>query len=172
MQLPHGVSKGVSQVAETAPLASMLATAGVLLLLASGIFAFAPKAVLEPFRRLVDYVTRCPVKAAIAATLLILNQHQRYDARRRAGGELASRLNGRDARCPSERARCPFSQSVLACRGRRRLAAAHLAGRASASRGDEPCLRAGGAPPVRRRHVPLRPIGPVMEYRWFETGGA
>ena len=54
---------------------TLLVSAGallVLVMLASGIVAFAPKFVFEPFRRLADYVTRCPLKSALAAALLML----------------------------------------------------------------------------------------------------
>ncbi|MBQ3342911.1 MAG: hypothetical protein IJG84_13500, partial [Kiritimatiellae bacterium] len=44
----------------------------LLVMLASGIVAFAPKFVFEPFRRLADYVARCPFKAIVAAALLML----------------------------------------------------------------------------------------------------
>ena len=48
----------------------LLVSAGVFLLLvmlASGIVAFAPKSVLEPFRRLADFAARRPLASAIAA---------------------------------------------------------------------------------------------------------
>ncbi|MBQ2630705.1 MAG: hypothetical protein IJG13_13610, partial [Kiritimatiellae bacterium] len=57
------------------PWMTLLVSAGallVLVMLASGIVAFAPKFVFEPFRRLADYVARCPFKAIVAAALLML----------------------------------------------------------------------------------------------------
>ncbi|MBQ6330974.1 MAG: hypothetical protein IJI35_18300 [Kiritimatiellae bacterium] len=53
----------------------LLLSSGVILLLVmlvSGIVAFAPKSAFEPFRRLAGYVTRCPFKSALAAALRML----------------------------------------------------------------------------------------------------
>ena len=53
----------------------LLVSMGVFLLLvmlASGIVAFAPKSVFEPFRRLADFAARRPLAAVIAAALLVL----------------------------------------------------------------------------------------------------
>ena len=53
----------------------LLVSAGVLLLLvmlASGIVAFAPKSVLEPFRRIADFAARRPLAAVIVAALIII----------------------------------------------------------------------------------------------------
>ena len=57
------------------PWMPLLVSAGVsllLVMLASGIVAFAPKAVFEPFRRLADFAARRPLAAIVAAALLIL----------------------------------------------------------------------------------------------------
>ena len=44
----------------------------LLVMLAAGIAAFAPKSALEPFRRLADFAARRPLAAIIAAAFLIL----------------------------------------------------------------------------------------------------
>ena len=53
----------------------LLVSAGVsllLVMLASGIVAFAPRSALEPFRRIADFAARRPLAAVIVAALIII----------------------------------------------------------------------------------------------------